>query len=1384
MDLSVSEATFKGEKLFIGTVRDISDRKNAEEKLIERERFLNLALEAGNMGTYRWEIQEGRVKWSEQLYTIYGCSAEDFDGTATGFAKLLHPDDRQSVWPDIERAFAGDATNLVVEFRVIRPSDGKTIWVFSRGVIHRDSNGSPVQATGVVQDITDRKVRELEVVNREAHLRRVINNQLGLVGVIDREGKLLEVDDGLMRIAGLTRDDVIGKHFAECAWWTYDDAVSQRIRESMDKAFAGEVVRFDVPLYASEWDETDAPLMIDFMIAPVLDENGEVEYLIPSGVDISERYAAECALRESRSKLQVLFDQSFFYTGIIDLDGTLIEINQAALEPFGFTREETLGKKFWETPWWRDQPKSQKKLKAAFYRAVQGEKYYEDLPLLMLDGAPRISGFAYTPALDKDGQVTFIVATGSDVTQRIQRERNLRFMAELHTELSPQLTSDSICQIACSRIAMFFGLTRCALTEFKEDGTMASVFHEFCQPGATSTIGQHPISDFMNAAEIPLLESGKPIVLNDTQANPRTALEAARYAMFETRSIITAPHTFDGKLRYALILCKNQPYAWQPTEIELIQDLTVRLYLRLDRARAEEALADSQAKLAMAMHSARMGWFEWEPLTDRDDWDDQWAETLGLPPAAEKRGETFFHLVHPEDADAFIAKNQAAIENHQDYYHEYRIIRPSDGHVRWLASSAKIVPAHDGHPLRMVGLNWDITTQRELAEKIRDSELRFREMANAAPAMIWVTNMYHDRTFVSKGWLDFTGQTEADGRGLGWIDAIHPDDRKATRQRFYSATARNEAFELDYRVRNAAGQYRWVMDTGKPRFDSSNELVGYVGSVIDVHDRHETQQAIQSSESRMRLAAEAAGFGMVHSDLIDGTVTYSQELKRLLGIPDDWDKPESSGDLREWIHPDDQSLYEQFYRELMLIAENESRHIDCRIIRTDGDARWIRLQAKPLYGGYDGKPQPTQFIGTVIDITSQREFEQSLKIAREAAEAANEAKSAFLANMSHEIRTPMTAILGYADLLKELVNRDEAMQHLQTIRRNGDYLLDIINDILDLSKIEAGKLDIDIERFRPDRVIEDVRSIMEVRAKECGLSLTVEYKNEIPITIESDIKRLKQILINLVGNAIKFTQKGDVKLVVELDERSTPFLFDVNPKRPVTSVLRISVSDTGIGMSPQQQDRLFKPFSQGDPRITRQYGGTGLGLAISKRLAALLGGELTCQSEVHRGSTFTVTLAIGDISSITRFKPTEAETPTELPCETYDNSLDCDILVVDDRRDIRFLTHHLLSQAGARVSEASDGILGISAVKQRMVDGSSFNLILLDMQMPNLDGYETARQLRQLGYTGPIIALTADAMQGDMNECIEAGCNDYLSKPIDKVTLLRKVTAYLADSRF
>jgi signal transduction histidine kinase/CheY-like chemotaxis protein len=407
-----------------------------------------------------------------------------------------------------------------------------------------------------------------------------------------------------------------------------------------------------------------------------------------------------------------------------------------------------------------------------------------------------------------------------------------------------------------------------------------------------------------------------------------------------------------------------------------------------------------------------------------------------------------------------------------------------------------------------------------------------------------------------------------------------------------------------------------------------------------------------------------------------------------------------------------------------------------------------------------------------------------LKKAKRKAETATRAKSDFLANMSHELRSPLTAILGFTEALLEEGDLSRAphnrIQYLHTIKRNGQHLMRILTDILDLSKIEAGKIDLEILDTSPCEVISDIESVMRSAAEAKNIGFDIVYSGSIPARIQTDPTRLRQILLNLVGNAVKFTQEGGVCLTVKLieDEAGAP-------------LISFGVSDTGTGLPPEALDRIFETFSQADASTTRKFGGTGLGLPISRQLARLLGGDILAETIEGQGSTFTLTIGTGELDDVEMLDdiPTKGVRPFALPGDEESTLWFMDqvkesqperrILLVEDGEDNRRLIALILRKCGFEVAFAENGQVGMTLAVDARDAGEPFDLILMDMQMPVMDGYEATRQLRAANYQGPIIALTAHAMKGDRHRCLEAGCNDFATKPISRRDLVKTVLDHL-----
>lgn len=398
---------------------------------------------------------------------------------------------------------------------------------------------------------------------------------------------------------------------------------------------------------------------------------------------------------------------------------------------------------------------------------------------------------------------------------------------------------------------------------------------------------------------------------------------------------------------------------------------------------------------------------------------------------------------------------------------------------------------------------------------------------------------------------------------------------------------------------------------------------------------------------------------------------------------------------------------------------------------------------------------------------------RALETAKATAEAAAEAKSYFLANMSHEIRTPMIAILGYTDLLSdpdlEAPSRNEFVQTVQT---NGRHLLSILDDILDLTRIESGNLAIKPVDFEPSSVVTEVLDMVKLRAAEKNLELVVNVADGLPQTIRADQTRIRQVLLNLVSNAVKFTERG----TVTIDLQQIP--QESGPGHDLSYVIR----DTGIGIDPSEVDALFDAFTQADNSTTREYGGTGLGLSICKRLADILNGDISVESEVGVGSAFTFRIPCEEATAAVSEATPEAPEVVEADQDSNrSGALQARILLAEDFLPTQRLISMLLTKAGAQVDLASDGKQAVELTNQAADEDAPYDLIIMDMQMPVLDGYRATERIRTMGFGGPIVALTAHAMAGDREKCLKVGCTDYTTKPIDRRQLIKLCKSLITE---
>ncbi len=737
---------------------------------------------------------------------------------------------------------------------------------------------------------------------------------------------------------------------------------------------------------------------------------------------------------------------------------------------------------------------------------------------------------------------------------------------------------------------------------------------------------------------------------------------------------------------------------------------------------------------------------------------------------------TFQDITHPDDLADDLAHVQEACERERDYYRMEKRYIHKDGHIVWIQLNAALIRSVDGQPRYFISHVEDITSRKEMEIKLRESEGRFRRLIDEAPVMLWMSDNELQFTHFNRMSLNFTGRTFEQEKGLGWAEAVHPEDRKECVRFIREKFETGKSFRVIYRLLRRDGVYCEVKNIGVPFREPDGTLGGYIGICTDITDILNAQRDSAAYSERLTLATEIARIGVWDWHLKAALMVWDERMFEIYGLDP---FPEGMVPVETWKSLiDSEDLPEALAAFHSASREKNAQSAVFKIHNPRTGIRYLLANAHVIF---DDEGQPVRIIGVNWDVTEQTLAENQLRLSKEAAEAANQAKSAFLAMMSHEIRTPINGVLGFTHLLASTTLNREQRGFLYAIENGGDSLLAIINDILDYSKIEAGKVDLEQVAFSLADCVRSSTDMLSIKAAEKHLALVSGINPAVSRTVVGDVTRLRQVLTNLLSNAVKFTEKGKVALVIKPGNLSDG-----------TPALHFTVTDTGVGMPAEKMSQLFQPFNQLDASTTRRFGGTGLGLAISHRLVELMNGEIWFESQVGVGTTAHVVIslpaskspALGrparmDLSSLQLEKQTTIAI-AGLPILTS-HARSLRILVAEDHAINQRLIVELLKRMGAvSVHLVSDGL----AVGEAVENGS-FDVILMDCQMPHRDGYEATRHIRALEQEDPtrhrtyIIALTAAALDGDRENALAAGMDDYLTKPLRPESLclaLRQVT--------
>jgi PAS domain S-box-containing protein len=722
--------------------------------------------------------------------------------------------------------------------------------------------------------------------------------------------------------------------------------------------------------------------------------------------------------------------------------------------------------------------------------------------------------------------------------------------------------------------------------------------------------------------------------------------------------------------------------------------------------------------------------------------------------------------VVPEDVPMMEKRLRSLTPDNPVVTIEVRVFNAA-GNIRWMQFINRVVLDKVGATNEIQVVGRDITDRKIVENYLRESRESFKSIFNTSPDPLVIVSMDERRyMYINEAYLELTGfaRDEVIGRTTCELGVWADDEERSRALNSLIDTGSVRNFEAKFKTKT--GEIKTVLySTDILEVDGQSCRLSVVKDITERKEMEEAlRQAREFSEKIMDCSRNAIFVLGLDGRFERGNVA-SEDLSgyrfsELVGQP-----------YSKVLPPEAIPAADTLFRQVVLLGEGFSDQ-EMPLLCKDGSIKTVLLSNAPLWE--NGKL--TSIVGTAIDITGRKLLESSLAQAKVTAEIANRAKSEFLANMSHEIRTPMNAILGLTYLTLKTPLEDQQKKYLKQIDASGKMLLAIIDDILDLSKLQADKLALELIPFGLDEVFDGLQSMIAPRASEKGLAFTLASSPDLPPIIVGDPTRLSQILINLASNAVKFTEHGEVSIFTDVEYLS---------ERSIR--LRFSVQDTGIGMSKEELQGLFQPFSQADTSTARRYGGTGLGLTISRNLARLMKGSVEVESEPGQGSTFTFSAEF-ELEQDAPASPQLDVSPYQIPFELERSPLDSldppargKVLLVDDNKINLEVALEILTSAGFTVETAGNGQEALMTLSQ---DGAGYMAVLMDVQMPIMGGYEATRAIRdELGLKNiPIIAMTAHAAHSERQRCLDAGMNDYISKPMAPERLIGVLTRWLGWS--
>ena len=1012
--------------------------------------------------------------------------------------------------------------------------------------------------------------------------------------------------------------------------------------------------------------------------------------------------AAQRQLEEiARGDLITAIEQTVEAIVITDASANIRYVNPAFTRITGYTREEVIGKN----------PRILKSgvHDAAFHQNVWrtirgGNAWSGELTNRRKDGSLYTEETTITPLRDTLGALTGYIAIKQDVTQRRAAEEAQKFLASI-----VDFSEDAIIGRTPSGVIVSWNRGAEALFGYRAEEIIGRNI---------AVLATDEAADMVNAV-IERLKHGETVPPFDGSALTKDGRR------IEISASVSPVKDAKGNL---------------VAVASILRDITERKRAEEARAFLAAVVESSEDAIVAVSHDHKiLGW-------------NKGAQTIYGYTTEEILGQSNRIFIPPEQSEEFEAIFDKVLTEACVIRFE-SVRQRKDGRKVELALTYSPIKNPRGTVIGVSAIVRDITQSKATQQALHEADERYRDLVLNIPDVAWMVDQQLHITFASPNAKKIFGiqPEEFYRRGVGaWFEFVHRDDVDKVKAGFKELFATGKLFDVKVRVLRADGLWIWT-HARSVRTHTTGGIKFASGLLSDITEQTRAQEALLQSERKYRLLFERNMAGVFRCAQAGPFLDCNDAAARILGY----------GSRQELIGQSSSDIFlDVADREASDTKMGEQGSVfnqELALRRKDGTEVWVMANTSLIQGASGPEVE-----GTFVDITVRKQAEEQMRVAKEAAEAASRAKSEFLANMSHEIRTPMNGVIGMTGLALDTDLNAEQREYLNTVKSSAESLLFILNDILDFSKIEARKLELERVPFSVRDVVQATTRELSLQAQQKKLSLLCHFAPDLPQTEIGDPGRLRQVLTNLVGNAIKFTERGEImvlakKLTDEADE----------------AIFQFSVSDTGIGIPAEKQKSIFEAFVQGDSSSTRQYGGTGLGLAIASQLVGLMGGHIWLESDRGIGSTFHFTARFGVADG--RNLQDAAKKHPEPRTLSAAQQRKLHILIADDNVTNSRLATRLVAKQGH-----STVVVGSGRAVLKALEKENFDLVLMDVQMPDMDGFEATSFIREQERGTqkhlPIIAMTAHAMSGDRERCLEAGMDAYITKPVDAKKLLAAIS--------